>query len=174
MNPMFRGLPRSLELQVGGSPRTYSVFADFERHLREQGRLGAEESLRARADLQAEVQAEWHRQGQNGCLFASMLADKRRECGWSFVSLPGTAAWSEADWRREVGERVAAGSKAPNGWILSFLFPDVVDLPGVKRILTALGRLVLLIFLACGTFRFLFLIPGGILGFLLLIPRRAF
>lgn len=141
MNPLFRGLSRSLQVELDGSPRSYSLLEDFERHLREQGALRDGESLLARSDLQADIQAEWHRQGQNGCLFASMLADKREQCGWTFVSLPGTAGWNGDDWRREVGQRVVDGTKDPNRWILSFLFPDVVDLPGVKRLLAALGTI---------------------------------
>lgn len=139
MNPLFRGLSRSLQLELDGSPRSYSLLDDFERHLREQGTLRDGETLLTRVDLHAEVQAEWHRQGQNGCLFASMLADKREQCGWTTLSLPGTAGWTADDWEREVGRRVAEGTKDPERWIISFLFPDVVDLPGVKRLLVSLG-----------------------------------
>lgn len=141
MNPLFRGLARSLNLQLDELTRSYSTLDDFEQHLREQGVLGEGELLVDRPDLHEEIQAEWHRQGQNGCLFASNLADKRAASGWRFVSLVGTTDWEAEDWEREVGERVAAGTQDPNQWIMSFLFPDVVDLPGVKRILTAFSEL---------------------------------
>lgn len=141
MNPWFRGLPGSRAIQVHGRERRYPTLQDYEQHLRATAVLDAGVALADRPDLVVEVQADWHRKGQNGCLFAGALAANREECGWELVPLLGSAGWTDADWLREVHERTLAGIDDPERWIVSFLFPDVRDLSGVRRLLTALGRL---------------------------------
>jgi len=112
---------------------------DYERALREGGRLGSAEKLTDRPELVAAAQAHWHAEGGNSCIFSAYLSEERQDHGWeTFVVLESGPA---AELAAGIEEIVAPRLAAPAIEIVSVVLPNLDDAAELAALVGHLGAL---------------------------------
>lgn len=138
---MFKGVGKSTRLEHAGKSLSFPCLEDYCQHLAAAGQLGSGEDVRRRPDLVRDIQVDWHKNGQTGCVFARILSQDPTGNQWKIVPLVGAMGWSQGEWETRVRDMVRAAMKDPAVWLVSLLFPDVAN-PGQLR--PMLERLVAL------------------------------
>lgn len=138
---MFDHIPKSTILQHDGKTRTFPSLADYRQRLIERGALGADEDLAGRPDLVVEVQRHWHSAGQTGCVFARILSADPVGNQWRIAPLLGVQGWSAGDWNARFRDDVRATMADPAVWLVSYLFPDVVEPAHLRKLVQRIAGL---------------------------------
>lgn len=111
----------SRRLAVDGVDFVVPTRADYERALREAGVLGDGEGWPQRPDLVAAVQAHWHADGHDPCVFAQHMSARRDAHGWeTFVLVDHGSASADAD---ALDALCARRLSAPEAEVVSVLVP---------------------------------------------------
>lgn len=134
----LRDVERSEVVTDGETTLAFSCPDDYRRLLCSVLALEDADALGRYPSLVAQVQADWHRQGQNGCLFAKVLNSARPTYGWETAVMPPGTVEEVARW---VEEHVRAGIDTDETRIVSLVFPWLtadVDLAALLRRLAGL------------------------------------
>ncbi len=127
------------EHRVLGQRFAVAGAADYEVALREAGVLAPDRPLAADPRLVAAVQAHWHAEGNNACVFASHMSEFREVNGWETVVLASRGAIDRD--AAALSNVVMPRLIAPEVEVISVLLPHVVALPDLAALLRRLGEL---------------------------------
>lgn len=138
---MFGGIEKSVRLEHADKRLTFPCLEDYRQLLLSKGFLRSDEALQGRPDLVLEIQTNWHKHGQTGCIFAKILSTDPPGNLWKIVPLVGIRGWSDGDWESRVRDLVRAAMDDANVWLVSLLFPEVAEAHHLRAVLERLASL---------------------------------
>lgn len=106
----------------------FPTRSDYEKYLIEKQIIEDTADLWYDEQLVIAVQRHWHNRGQNGCVFAQVVANKAAEYGWrSVVIQGGVEQIKKPNMKRLITSAISKSIHDPDCEIISFLFPEIVD-----------------------------------------------
>lgn len=133
----LRDVERGEHISDGTKEVSFARSGDYQEFLCTTLGLQSQEELERYGALISQVQADWHRQGQNGCLFARVLNSDRPGYGWTTTVVPRSGV---AEATARVVEETSAGIERADVRIVSFLFPWMTSAEDLAALLKALGE----------------------------------
>lgn len=134
----LRDVERSEVVAAGEATMSFSCPDDYRRLLCSVLELESPAALGRYPALVAQVQSDWHRQGQNGCLFAKVLNSARPTYGWDTIVVPEGPVEQAA---RRVEEHTRVGIAAEGTRIVSLIFPWLTADEELAALLRGLARI---------------------------------
>ena len=132
----IRDVNRGEHISDGTKQLSFPRSGDYSEFLCTALGIQKPEELERYDALVAQVQADWHRQGQNGCLFARVLNSDRPSYGWTTTVVPRSRI---ADATACVVAATNASIQRVDTRIVSFLFPWLTLEEDLVALLNALG-----------------------------------
>ena len=129
-------VPQGEQVSGGSKTLTFARLEDYQGLLCPALDLDDPEELEQFGAVVAQVQADWHRQGQNGCIFAQILSANRPAHGWMTIVVPRSGAVEAA---AAIAEHTRAGVENSEVRVASFLLPWLTSEADLARLLKALG-----------------------------------
>ena len=118
---------------------------DYETALVRSSTLRAGEALRDQAELVAAVQAHWHAEGHNACVFAAELSNRRLESGWKTYVVSYPEETLKPDSADEIAAMITELCRPSIAdaeiEVVSVILPRLEVSSALARLLHSLGRL---------------------------------
>lgn len=130
-------VPQGEQVSDGTKTLTFARLEDYQGLLCPALDLDDPGELEQFGAVVAQVQADWHRQGQNGCIFAQILSADRPAYGWRTTVVPRSET---AEAAATIVEHTRAGVEDPDVRVVSFLLPWLTSEEDLAQLLKALAE----------------------------------